>query len=274
MLFGHGFILTTAYVTYIVIAVLFSILIRKLTGDLKDFASRNSPRVLLAGAAANLIAMFAIILLLVFWNRQSVMAFGLAFHRADVIAAIGGLTVTFLLAVGFVGLLKRTGHIDSVKAGLSVTSFTQTTSMLLGLAVLLTVVLQEEVLNRGYVTLNLLRLGPWAIILTSIALFVLILFLTNRANLNQVVSRVVSALILIISYLLTQWIDLGAGDIALCDGCSQCNDIQYYRAILIFYDLARAQRRPTNRFPDYLRLGDYRFTDFYGMNFHFQGLGQ
>lgn len=72
-----------AYLIYIVIAVLISMVVRKTSGDLKDFSVRNSPRVLLLGGAANLIAMFAILAQLVFWDKRPVSDLGLNFHRID-----------------------------------------------------------------------------------------------------------------------------------------------------------------------------------------------
>jgi membrane protease YdiL (CAAX protease family) len=192
-----------AYLIYIVIAILTSSVVRKMAGDLKDMANRNSPRVLLLGAAANLIAMFAILLLLVFWDKRPVSALGLAFQSKDALAAFGGLVATFLLGIGFILYLRRTKRIQSIEISQPAKSSAQVGNVILGLMLLVTVVLQEEVLNRGYVTLNLLSLGPAGIILASTIIFVLIHFLTNRANISQVISWIVSGLVLVISYLLS-----------------------------------------------------------------------
>lgn len=73
--------------------------------------------------------------------------------------------------------------------------------MVWGLAVLLIVAAQEEVVYRGYVTLNLLTLGPGTVIVVSTSLFVLIHFLTNRVNVYQIASWVISGLVLVIAYL-------------------------------------------------------------------------
>jgi membrane protease YdiL (CAAX protease family) len=192
-----------AYLIYIGIAILTSIVVRKTAGDLKDMTNRNSPRVLLLGAAANLIAMFAILFLLAFWDKQPISSLGLAFHGPDALAAFGGLIATFLLGTGFILVLKRTKRIQSIEFSQPAKSPVQVGTMILGLGVLVTVVLQEEVLNRGYVTLNLLSIGSMGIILASTAIFVLIHFLTNRANISQVISWIVSGLVLVLSYLLS-----------------------------------------------------------------------
>ncbi len=65
-----------AYLIYIFIAVLASMVVRKTSGDLKDFSARNSPRVLLLGGAANLIAMFAILSLIIFWDKRPIHPLG------------------------------------------------------------------------------------------------------------------------------------------------------------------------------------------------------
>ncbi len=62
-----------------------------------------------------------------------------------------------MLAIVFLLFLKRTNHINSLEVVQPAKSPDQVASMLIGLIVLVTIVLQEEVLNRGYVTLNLLH---------------------------------------------------------------------------------------------------------------------
>lgn len=192
-----------AYLVYIIIAVLASVVIGKVAGNLKDFAVRNSPKVLVMGGVANLIAMLAILLLQIFWDKQPLSALGLKFDRLDAIASTIGFVMTFLLAVFFLVTLKRTSRIQSLAVVRPATTFKQGADMVLGLFVLATIVLQEEVLNRGYVVPNLLPLGVTGIILVSTLLFVLIHFLTNRANFPQVISWTVSGLVLVTTYLLS-----------------------------------------------------------------------
>lgn len=192
-----------AYLIYILIAVLTSLVVGKVAGDLKDFKTRNSLPVLLMGAAANLLAMIAVLLLLVLWDQRPVSALGLGFRERDALAALGGLLLTFLLAIAYLYFLRSAGRIESITVRRSTNSSTRWNGMGIGLLALLAIVLQEEVLNRGYVTLNLLPLGPWGIILASTVIFVAIHFLTNRGSLPQVISWTVSGLVLVISYLLS-----------------------------------------------------------------------
>ena len=198
----------TAYLIYIVIAVLISIVIRKTTGDLKEFTARNSPRVLLLGGGANLIAMFAILSLLFFWDKRPISDLGLNFSNVDMLAVVSGFIVTFIPAILFLIFLKRTSRFNSLGVVRPAKSIEQVINMTIGFIVLVTIVLQEEVLNRGYVTLNLLSMGPIGVILISTTIFVLIHILTNRANGYQLISWIASGLVLITSYLLsgTIWV--------------------------------------------------------------------
>jgi len=192
-----------AYLAYIAVALLASLLIRRIAGDLKEMNNRNSPRVLLLGAAANLLAMFAVLLLLLFWDRQPITVLGLGLNARDLLAALSGVAATFALAVIFLAVLRQTQRITALEITRPASSAAQAAPMALGLLVLASVVLQEETLNRGYVSHNLLALGPAGILLISTATFVLIHFLTNRAKLAQVISWVASGLTLGLAYLLS-----------------------------------------------------------------------
>jgi membrane protease YdiL (CAAX protease family) len=187
-----------AYVIYIVVALLTSAVVGRLAGDLRDFKVRNSPPVLLAGAAANLLAMAAILLLLVTLDGRPVAAIGLSLRAVDLFVCLLGLVATFGLATAFLAILRRVGRVTSVVRVQPAPWTVQPGTMALGL-----VVLQEEVLNRAYVTLNLVPLGPWAIVIVSTLIFVGIHFLTNRGSVAQVVSWTVSGLVLILAYLLS-----------------------------------------------------------------------
>ena len=203
MSFWNWLHILAAYLIYVMVAILTSILVRKTAGDLKDFSVRNSPRVLLMGGAANLIAMAAILSLLVFWDHLPISDLGLSLSRRDVLAGAIGFGITFALAILYLWILKRAKRIQSVEIVQQAASSGQIINMTIGLIVLVTIVLQEEVLNRGYVAINTRSLGPWGVILTSTAIFVLIHFLSNRANGYQLISWVVSGLILVTSYLLS-----------------------------------------------------------------------
>jgi membrane protease YdiL (CAAX protease family) len=199
----NWFHLLAAYLIYVLIAVLASIFVRKTVGNMQDFAVRNSPRVLLLGGAANLVAMFAILALLVFSDKRPISDLGLPFSLRDTLASAGGFVVTFALAITFLFFLKRTNSIQTLDVVRPASSPGQIINMVIGLIVLTAIVLQEEVLNRGYVTLNSLALSPWGVILVSTTIFVLIHIITNRATFYQLISWIVSGFVLITSYLLS-----------------------------------------------------------------------
>ena len=192
-----------AYTVYIVVAIATSIVVRKTNGNLKDLNARNSPRMLLFGGAANLIAMAGIICLMVFWDNKSIASLGIALHPSDIVAGFGGLGVTIFMSIGFLVILHHLKLIESLELVKPVRSVGEIQNTLIGLVVLVTIVLQEEVLNRGYVTLNVHSFDPIVIILVSITFFVLIHFITNRSSIYQVVSWAASGFVLIISYLMS-----------------------------------------------------------------------
>ncbi len=184
------------------IALPSSVLIAKVAGNVKDMAVRNSPRVLVLGTAANLFIMLGV-LVLVLLKDQSIGTLQFAFHADDALVSFISIILTFLLAIGFILLLAHRQYIDTMEISRPAASWRDATGLALGLGLLLVVALQEEVLNRGYVTLNLLSRSALTIILTSTILFVLIHFLTNHASPYQVVSWVVGGLVLVLAYLLS-----------------------------------------------------------------------
>ncbi len=192
-----------AYAVYILFALASSVVIAKFAGDLREMSTRNSPRVLLLGLVANLIIMALIGLLLVFMDGKSIATLGLQFDGADALASIGGALAIFLVALGFIGVMRRTQRIESVSFVRPASSNRDALLLTLGQGMLIAVALQEEVLNRGYVTLNLRSYSVLAIILISTTLFTLIHFLTNRGGAYQIVSWVVGGLVLIVSYLMS-----------------------------------------------------------------------
>jgi membrane protease YdiL (CAAX protease family) len=189
-----------ALIAYFVVAILASVAVRKTGGDLKSMEERSSPRILLIGAAANLGVLAIVLLLLVIVDGLPISALGLTLTSTDLIGALTAAFATVVLAVAYVGWLSKSGQIQ-VKPQQPASSRAGIRKMGLGLLVLLVVVLQEEVLYRGYVVLNVQSLGALAVILISTLIFVLIHFLTNRVNRFQVVSWTVSGLVLAAAYL-------------------------------------------------------------------------
>ena len=173
-------------------------------------ASRTSLVVLIVGGIANLLVLAATLVLLVFWVGRPVAALGLSFSAPHASATLAGVVIIVASAVSFVAWLGRTGRAH-VAPNRPVTDIPGTISLIAGVVVLFIVALQEEVLYRGYVTLNLLNLGPLVIVLASTILFTAIHLLTNRANFCQILSWAVSGAVFAFVYLISKsiWVPVG-----------------------------------------------------------------
>ncbi len=188
--------------TYIVIALGASYFIRKVGEDIKSFKGRSSLLVLAIGMIANLCILFVTILLVRFLDRRSLAALGLSFSNRDAVFSTTAILVICGLALAFILYLNKTGKnqigIQSPLKG--------STGKWGGLAVwatLLVVALQEEVLFRGYLTLNLLNFGPLVIIAVTTLIFAGIHVLTNRVNFYQFSGWLIGGAVLSFAYLIT-----------------------------------------------------------------------
>lgn len=191
-----------ALVAYFVAAVLASVVVRKIGGDLKSMAGRSSSRVLVIGAVANLGVLVIVLLLLTLVDGLPISALGLTLTTTDLIGALLGAVMTIGLALAFVGWLNTSGKIQ-IRRQPFTSNRTGWANLSLGWLVLFIVVLQEEVLYRGYVILNLRAMSAAAQLFISTAIFVLVHFLTNKVNRFQVISWVVSGLVLGGAYLIS-----------------------------------------------------------------------
>lgn len=187
---------------YFAAAVLASVVVRKIGGDLKSMAGRSSPRILLIGAVANLGVLMIVLLLLTLVDGLPISALGLTLTSTNLIGALLGTVTTIGLALVFVGWLNQSGKIQIKRQALTLNR-ARLANLSLGWLVLFIVVLQEEVLYRGYVMVNLRAMSAAAQLLISTAIFVLVHFLTNKVNRFQVISWVVSGLVLGAAYLLS-----------------------------------------------------------------------
>ncbi len=183
-------------------AVLASALARKAGINLKEMAGRNAPQLLWIGAAANLGALSSILILIRFLDLKPISAIGLSFQPKDVHFSLIAVTGTVGLAVAYIIRFHRRGrfHVTRHK---SIQDEAGVLHLLAGLLVLLIVALQEEVLYRGYIFLNLSQFGSAVFLVGSTLIFVLIHFLTNRVNLRQILSWLLSGLVLAVAYLIS-----------------------------------------------------------------------
>jgi membrane protease YdiL (CAAX protease family) len=197
--FAHIFLAVCIYFAFAVSA---SWVAQKAGLNLKDMASRTSSQLLLIGAAANLGALLAILILMRVLDAQPVSALGLSFQPKDRLFSISATVGTFGLAVIFLTWLKRGGRFQ-VTSHEPVRGVKGTLNLVVGLVVLFCVALQEEVLYRGYVFLNLAQFNPLIIVASSTLVFVAIHFLTNRVSVHQILSWLLSGLVLGAAYLIS-----------------------------------------------------------------------
>ena len=187
---------------YIVFALLASYVTRKAGGNLKEMGGRTSQVVIIIGAVTNLLVLIATLLLLAFWIGWPISALGLSFTSRDLFVSIIGVAAIVALALALVQWLHSTGR-SRVTSHQPLRGSSGLSGLIVLALVLFIVALQEEVLYRGYITLNLLDSGPVVIILTSTLVFAAIHLLTNRANFYQILSWMISGAIFSYSYLIS-----------------------------------------------------------------------
>jgi uncharacterized protein len=184
-----------AVCVYFGFALSASLVARKAGIDLKNMAGRTSQRLLLIGAAANLGALIVTLFLIKILDGKPISTLGLSIQPKDLIFLGFGIFLTFVLAILYIYYLKQRNHFEIVtqrpveeKAGAK--------NLMTGILVLLLVAVQEEVLYRGYVFMNLARFNPLVKLGIATLIFVAIHFLTNRVSFHQVLSWLLSGLIL------------------------------------------------------------------------------
>jgi membrane protease YdiL (CAAX protease family) len=195
-----------AVLVYLLAAIASMAAVRRTGADLRDVAARTSPIVLAIGAAGNLAALAGVLLLLVVVDGRPVSDLGLGITLVDAVVLAVLVAANFGLGRWFVrvrGGRRVTPGADGAAQEIAHAPAHRTSvaPQLLGLTVLALVALQEEVLYRGYVTLNLADLGWPVVVVASTVIFVAIHFLTNRAPWPQVASWTASGVLLVVAYL-------------------------------------------------------------------------
>jgi membrane protease YdiL (CAAX protease family) len=191
-----------AVLVYVLFAIASSIVARKAGADLKEMEGRSSQRNLIIGAVANLCVLVVILLMLVFLDGRPVGSIGVSFFGRDLVFSILAVALIFLSAVAFVVLLGRSRNVQ-VMTQSPVQNSAQSVGLVAAAAVLMLVAVQEEVLYRGYITVNLIEFGPAVVFVTSIVLFTAIHLLTNRASVYQILSWLLGGAVLTYAYLVS-----------------------------------------------------------------------
>jgi membrane protease YdiL (CAAX protease family) len=191
-----------AICVYFSFAVLASLVARKAGINLKEMAARTTPMLLWIRAAANLAALLATLLLISVLDHRPVSAIGVSITLKDILFSLLAVTGTFVLASFYVSWLMRSRKFQ-VTAHDPVQGKDGLLNLIVGLLVVFVIATQEEVLYRGYIFLNLNQFGSIVFLVVSTLIFVLIHFLTNRVNLHQILSWLLSGLVLAVAYLIS-----------------------------------------------------------------------
>lgn len=197
-----------ALAVYFAVALVSTVVSRRLGANLKTMEGRASGVVQAIGIVANTVVLGLVLALLIFVDKRHPTAIGLRFDLRDLGFLLTAVIATFTMAVGFVGIIARVQPIRIHQSKIE-----QKKLPLLGVAaaLLLVVSLQEEVLFRGYIGLNLSPTSPWVVLIVTSVIFAVIHFPTNAVSLWQAIGWLAGGFLLGACYLLSGsiWIAVG-----------------------------------------------------------------
>lgn len=191
-----------AVATYVVVALASARLISRTGKDLKEMRARTSTAVTVIALAGNLAILALVLLMLVLIDGRPISDLGLGLGTTDTTVLATFVALSVATAVLFLLWVRRAGAAD-VRRRARAGAATDVGGAMLTIAVLVVVALQEEVVFRGYVTINLLHLGWGVAAAASVVSFVGIHLLTNRTTAPQLASWTVGGTVLVIAYLLS-----------------------------------------------------------------------
>ena len=201
-LFNHLLNICLSLIIYFVIALAASKIVKKTGGNIKEIKSRVSTNILLIGAVSNILILVFVLILLIFLNNRPINSLGINFSSKDLFFSI---TIAFIISLSAVifNYWLRNKKKFRLEIHLPFQGIHEATGFVLGIIVLLIVAIQEEVLFRGYIILNLLKYGIPAVIIISTLIFAAIHILTNRVSIYQFTGWILGGLIFSIVYLIT-----------------------------------------------------------------------
>ncbi len=187
---------------FVGVAALASIATRAIGQNLRDMEGRTSTTIGLIGLVGNVAVLGAVLVMLTALDGRRVDSLGLGITPRDGLVLAGFVAVTAASAAGFLAIAQRRGwvHVER-RTGLG--GQRQWAGAWLIVLVLAIVVLQEEVLFRGYITVNLEQFGWVVVAATSTVLFTAVHLLTNRVSSYQVASWAIGGLVLVMAYLVS-----------------------------------------------------------------------
>ncbi len=187
---------------YTIFAILSSLYIKRTGSNIKTMVNRTSKKVVIIGAVANITILITILLFIRLINNKSISSIGLKFSSLDLSFLIISCFVLSISAVVHVLIWRKTESIK-VKFHSPIENWNIILDLLSVTMLLLIIAAQEEVLFRGYITLNLSLYSPWVIILSSTIIFAAIHAITNKISFYQFLSWFVGGVVLAFAYLLS-----------------------------------------------------------------------
>ncbi|HKK46588.1 MAG TPA: type II CAAX endopeptidase family protein [Balneolaceae bacterium] len=187
---------------YIIFALLALFISAKMKISIQKMESRTSGPILAIGAIANLCVLGATLLLLKFLDGRPLSTLGILLKNEDLYYTIAGIAIIFSTAVILLLLLRKLNN-TVLNLREPAKNWSEWVNLLAGIGVLFIVALQEEVLYRGYVTLNLIHYNPLIIVGVTTILFTVIHLITNKGGFYQVMSWLMGGVLFSIIYLIT-----------------------------------------------------------------------
>ncbi len=189
-----------AVCVFVGVAVLSTSLARRVGTDLRDTQGRTSPPIVAIGLVANLVVLGVVLAMLAFLDGRPIASIGVMLTGRDVAVMVSGLVLLVVIAVGLLAVQHFRGVVRVRRGGPGGDTLG---GLLLVAAVLAVVAVQEEVVFRGYVTLNLIRFGWPVALLASTLLFVAVHLIANRVTPTQVLRWTTFGVVLGLAYLLS-----------------------------------------------------------------------
>ena len=148
-----------AVAVYLVAAVAASGLMKRTGTNHKEMASRTGRTTAVVGMVTNLVVLGLILALVVFVDRRPLGDLGLGIGARDVTVIVVSFALFAALAAIYLLRLRATGPSQVTRKRLPAGQSPDVAGAVLVVLVLVAVALQEEVLFRGYVAVNLMRYG-------------------------------------------------------------------------------------------------------------------
>ena len=184
---------------FVGVAALASIATRAIGQNLRDMEGRTSTTIALIGLVGNVAVLGVVLVMLTELDGR---ALGLGITPRDGVVLAGFVAVTAASAAVFLAIGQRRGWVH-VQRRTDQGAQRQWAGAWLIVLVLAIVVLQEEVLFRGYITVNLEQFGWVVVAAASTVLFTAVHLLTNRVSSYQVASWAVGGAVLVMAYLVS-----------------------------------------------------------------------